>query len=1014
MTFSTDHLDYLQRSGGLPPVTGPLTSAPPNLRQLYHIKSVGCIKKEPSQKQPERIVSEDILIGAYGYKIPLAFLVQGTLEGVSIYMGTWSPMERENASPDTLMQRQQILSTLLTSIYPAVAITPADVQVPLLPLSGLVLGTPTAKREPENALPLDRLIRAMSHTRYTCLILAEPVDESVITALRQNIINEMRSAQAAAEATKAPSPLAQHYTELLQVLLETMTFGQAVGAWRTAVYLLGDKTSYYQLASVWRSIFSGDTSLPEPIRVWDYDKVRELADKWAMPDTPMPHGPGAYNHLFQYQTLLTSSQLCACIHLPHKEAPGFAVTIVPDFDTVPPPVTGETVDIGRILHRTRPTQNMYAVTTKTLKRHVLTAGVTGSGKTNTVFHILIQLWNCGIPFLVLEPAKTEYRSLLTHEKVGPHLRIFTLGHEQVSPFRLNPFEVEPGVPVSTHIDLLKSVFNASFGMWTPLPQVLERCIHAVYQDKGWDPVRNVNHRLSDTLIHDAYPTLTDLYKKVSDVVNRLGYEAKVTSDIKAALMTRLNSLRIGGKGVMLDTAQSIPTTELLSNPTIIELEEIGDDDEKAFVMGLLLTKVYEYLRAHKSTEGTALRHITVIEEAHRLLANVPLSVNQEYANIKGKAVETFTNMLSEVRAYGEGFIVAEQIPSKLSPDVIKNTNLKIVHRIVAGDDRYILGQTMNMDELQHALLSTVKTGQAAVFSEGDDHPLLVKVPYAKIKVPPNMETKHGSDSIVKTLMEEFRAQEPIASLYYPFEACRRICKEPFRYCADAKEIVGHKEFQEQFAAFVLSVIEGAPDTTYSQLLTYICSRIPQRNTTPDAVACILLQGIHWYFTYFGRQYNWLYTCVDDLKKLLSPIVLKIGSQNVEEIVRFQTAYKNACRRLQDPFPACPVVCPSGDCLFRYHTALLLYDHRLTELFNAGMTTAGSEPEWKDVRAVNQVIARLAADMSRNTQRSIGLCYGVQQITYKPGLLEQARNLAIDKLIHSVDALMTPAGKGGFT
>ena len=148
-----------------------------------------------------------------------------------------------------------------------------------------------------------------------------------------------------------------------------------------------------------------------------------------------------------------------------------------------------------------------------------------------------------------------------------------------------------------YIDLLKSVFNASFGMWNPLPQVLERCIHAVYRDYGWDPIRSVNRRLAvdddgkNLRIADAYPTLTDLHAKATEIVESLGYADRVTSDIKAALMTRLNGLRIGGKGVMLDTRRSIPTAELLDRPTVIELERIGDDDEKAFIMGLLLIKV---------------------------------------------------------------------------------------------------------------------------------------------------------------------------------------------------------------------------------------------------------------------------------------------------------------------------------------------------------------------------------------------------------------------------------------
>ena len=70
------------------------------------------------------------------------------------------------------------------------------------------------------------------------------------------------------------------------------------------------------------------------------------------------------------------------------------------------------------------------------------------------------------------------------------------------------------------------------------------------------------------------------------------------------------------------------------------------------------------------------------------------------ANLRARAVETFVNRLSEIRRYRQGIIVAEQIPSKLAPDAIKNTNLKIVHRLLAQDDRAALGAAVNMTEAQ--------------------------------------------------------------------------------------------------------------------------------------------------------------------------------------------------------------------------------------------------------------------------------------------------------------------------
>jgi hypothetical protein len=441
------------------------------------------------------MIGEDLAVGLYGYKIPLAFLIRGEAGNIGIHLGIWSPSGQEGAPAAVLDERHEILGTVLRSLYPAIDLMPAAPELSRPMLAGLVLGIPTpgAADAADAALPIDRLVRALHGARWAALVLAEPVDEGWAGSLRDTVINEIRSVQAAAGATTAPSPLAEHYSGLLNVALGSLCRGEV---WRTAVYLLGDETSYHRLASVWRSIFSGEASLPEPVRVWESSDAAMLAARWAMPDaTPAP-GPGLYHHPFEYQTLLTSAQLAAYIQLPTVETGGFAIRLVPEFDVVPAQAEeADGVSLGPVVDRTRLTTTQYPIRAADLKRHALIAGVTGSGKTNTVFHLLVQLWRRQVPFLVLEPAKTEYRALLTHPDLGHELRVFTLGDEHISPLRMNPLEAGAGVSVATHIDLLKSVFNASFGMWTPLPQVLERCIHEVYRDFGWDTLRGLNRRL---------------------------------------------------------------------------------------------------------------------------------------------------------------------------------------------------------------------------------------------------------------------------------------------------------------------------------------------------------------------------------------------------------------------------------------------------------------------------------------------------------------------------------------
>jgi hypothetical protein len=300
--FGIAHIDYLQRTNlefAAQIEDKDLTSAPPALRRLWRVHGIGRIEKfsEMSREMRVHLPSKDVLMGTYGDKLPLAFLVRGTARDVAIYLGTWSDTRKESVSPETLDSRHDILEAALDSLYPAIELTRDGVELDQFPLSGFVLGVPTAKPpDPgDGALQLDRLIRSLSGLNWACLVLAEPVDEGATTHLRNAVLNEIRSVQAAAQAEKAPSPLASSYSELLTVALRGLSSGLEVGLWRTGVYLLGDEESYYRLAGVWRGIFSGDESLPEPVRVWDGVDVGQLAVNWALPDMAGAHGRAISN-----------------------------------------------------------------------------------------------------------------------------------------------------------------------------------------------------------------------------------------------------------------------------------------------------------------------------------------------------------------------------------------------------------------------------------------------------------------------------------------------------------------------------------------------------------------------------------------------------------------------------------------------------------------------------------------------------------------------------------------------
>jgi hypothetical protein len=300
-----------------------------------------------------------------------------------------------------------------------------------------------------------------------------------------------------------------------------------------------------------------------------------------------------------------------------------------------------------------------------------------------------------------------------------------------------------------------------------MPYILEEAVIEIYRDKGWDLATSTNRYLKDLqgeAFFDYLPTLQNLFEKIEPIVKRKAYAQEQTMNIQAALLARLSSLLTGSKGLMLNTQRSTPIAELLDKHVVLELKNIGDDDEKCFMMGLILSAIYQY-RENNGGVGSPLKHILLIEEAHRLLRRTPEFVSPEVGNSRGKAVETFTNVISEIREYGQGVIIVDQIPTKLTPDVVKNTNIKFIHRTLAQDDRDYVGSTMNLTEAQSRELCLLEVGQAVIHREGADKAFLVQVAQSK-----SGDLKNVTNEEIRQHMKNFHgAHEEIKKIDIPHE-----------------------------------------------------------------------------------------------------------------------------------------------------------------------------------------------------------------------------------------------------
>lgn len=564
-------------------------------------------------------------------------------------------------------------------------------------------------------------------------------------------------------------------------LLERLKLGRAKGLYRTSVYYMAtNPADADQLKSSVIALFQGNKSTFSPLNAHKLEMPENDAEKMAlgkkimrtyqnhqmrMPDAnayalslhSRPFGIDGGESVIGLSTYLTAKEVSLFAGLPMKEVAGLPIKESVDFGLNEKEIDGgdkDKIEIGKMIQKGREMENLpFYLARKSMDKHTFIAGVTGSGKTNTCY-ILLQ--EADMPFMVIEPAKTEYRSLLNYHA---DIIVFTLGNEQVAPFRINPFEVIKGENISSHIDMVKATFTSAFPMEASMPQLLEEAIIKSYEDKGWDINSNTNDKYGDKAYStevDAFPVLSDLLAAMPVVVKEKNFGDKMGSEYIGSLVSRLSNLTKGSKGAMLDTPHSVDFRFLLKNKVIIEMEDVKSPEDKALLMGFILTKMTETIKCvFKETQKKNIgkldsekiprfQHLTLIEEAHRLLTKVDYGDS----GARKSAVETFADLLAEVRKYGEGLIVVDQIPNKLAPEVLKNTNTKIIHKILAKDDKEAVGDTMLMDDKQKEFLSALDVGEAVVFNEHTSKPIHIKVKEADEK------DKETSDELLKERFEK--------------------------------------------------------------------------------------------------------------------------------------------------------------------------------------------------------------------------------------------------------------------
>lgn len=503
---------------------------------------------------------------------------------------------------------------------------------------------------------------------------------------------------------------------------------ESLGMWECAAYFLSDSQETAEMAAgTYKALMKGSKSGVETsaINYWGrQNKVKlPLLREYI---TNFLHPIFAYTTEQGYlpvtaSSLLSSNELAIQMGLPRKSVCGFPVIEHADFGK-------EVVSYGkRVNQRELCLGNIFTMGTETntpvnldinsLPMHTFVTGATGSGKSNTVYEILYQIHNIyGIPFLVVEPAKGEYKNMFGQ---FADVSVYGTNPKKTSLLRINPFSFTDDVHILEHMDRLVEIFNVCWPMYAAMPAILKDAIERAYVTAGWNLVSSENKN------GHKFPNFADILEQIEAVINESKYSADSKGDYSGALLTRVRSLTTGLNNLIFCNDE-ISNEDLFDKSVIVDLSRVGSTETKSLIMGLLIMKLNEY-RMSSGKINSSLSHITVLEEAHNLLKRTSTEQTSEGANLLGKSVELLANSIAEMRTYGEGFVIADQSPGLLDMSVIRNTNTKIVLRLPDRSDRELVGYAAGLDDEQIDELSKLRRGVAAVYQNDWVEPVLVQV-----------------------------------------------------------------------------------------------------------------------------------------------------------------------------------------------------------------------------------------------------------------------------------------------
>jgi len=575
-------------------------------------------------------------------------------------------------------------------------------------------------------------------------------------------------------------------------------------------------------------------------------------------------------------------------------------------------------------------QDAFKIDINKLTRHALISGVTGSGKTNTCFALLNHLNKNKIPFLVIEPTKSEYRHfILNSQGVKERGRIYTLGNPGASPLKINPFEVPEGVRVQAHIDALVALFAAAFDMYTPMPEVLKQSLIDLYRLKGWDLTLNENLREYDSIkdeLGDIYPNMQDLFESIEPTARKMTFSDTVATDVQGALQSIIGSLITGTNSLIYLAGSGLAPHVLFSEPTIIELQEIADEAERAFCLGSIILSLSHY--AKKRGQSQQLKHLLLIDDAHRLFES------------QAKINSFFKNILSEIGSYGEGVVLSSQMPASLSGDILSNTGIKIIHRLTRAEDLNALSGAGFLSDFQKRDITTFSLGHAIIFADGMTEADTIDFPqsFARRESNGSNSSLEDSDEQLQIAMKKF----------YPGKREAVFIDDEYTLL-----VANHRSFRNLYNRFMLSFSKDYMQLVHfrSQIIREVQRILGGRSNLGDLSELTwraLVIATHRYLQSKGEDNFWPHEEVRKLEKRWLKLLKmafhpgkKTPKLSLYEIQAWRNSFLKMGERDQGPYQTCGPC--QAKCAYRFEVNELTSDSGVSFDFNTAINSEAASP-----------------------------------------------------------------------